>query len=129
MRFVAFGILTAMVFGAGCALQAGDPGEATGPSAELRTSETTPKTHESVSQTSAGAAVVPNPEPSPWFPTDPGMAEDSTGSNPEPSPWQPDNPSAPAGTSVDPHGGGGAGSTSGNAGSTSGNAGSTPNRP
>ena len=127
MRLVAFGILAAMVFGAGCALQTGDPGEATGPSTELRTTQA-PRTHESVTPTGASAPVVPNPEPSPWFPTDPGMAEDSTGTNPEPSPWQPANPTAAAGTSVDPQGGGGAGSTSGNAGSTSGNAGSTPNR-
>jgi hypothetical protein len=123
MRLVAFGILTAMLFGAGCALQAGDPGEAAGPSTELTTSQTTPRTHESVTPTGAGSAVAPNPEPSPWFPTDPGMADDSTGSNPEPSPWHPDTPTAAAGTSTDPQGGGGG------AGSTSGNAGSTPNRP
>jgi hypothetical protein len=121
MRLVAFGILTAMVFGAGCALQAGDPGEPAGPSTEITTSQT-PRTHESVTPTGASSAV-PNPEPSPWFPTGPGMAEDSTGSNPEPSPWQPDTPTAAAGTSGDPQGGGGS------TGSTSGNAGSTPNRP
>jgi len=122
MRLVAFGTLVAMVFGAGCALQAGDPGEPTGTSTVLTASGGTPKVFQAMTPAGAGSATPPNPEPSPWFPTGPQMDEDSTGSNPEPSPWHPDTPTEGAGTAGDPQGGA-AGPTTGSAG------GSTPNHP
>jgi hypothetical protein len=124
MRLVAFGILAAMVFGAGCALQAGDPGEP-GASTEPGPTLTTARIHQAGTPPVAGSAAPPNPEPSPWLPTGPaggGLDEDSTGANPEPSPWQPDPLSQGALTTGTPQ--------SGSAGSTTENAnGSTPNRP
>ena len=125
MRLVAFGILAAML-GAGCAFQAGDPGDpAGGTPTALTTSDTTPKVHAAVNPTgaSSSAANPPNPVPSPWTPSgDVAMDEESNGANPEPSPWQPDNPSESAGVNGDPQRGAATG-TSESAG------GSTPNRP
>jgi hypothetical protein len=128
MRLVTLGILAAMA-GAGCAFQAGDPGEPSGPTpapaTQLTTTQATPKIH------AAASAAPPNPEPSPWLPTAPaagdvGMSDQGgTGQNPEPSPWVPDPPSEGAGkTTNDPgNAGSGGGSTTGNSG------GSTPNQP
>jgi hypothetical protein len=125
MRLVAFGIIAAMLLGAGCALQPGDPGEATEPSTELRTSQSTAKIHQATTPAGASSAnAPPNPEPSPWVPTDPGspgLNDDSTGANPEPSPWHPDV-MPKAGATGDPETGG-AGPTSGTS------LGSSPNRP
>jgi hypothetical protein len=122
MRLVAFGIFAALTFGAGCALEAGDPGEPAAGSMEHITPQGTPKVHPTLTPTTGvSSAAPPNPEPSPWFPTDPGMADDSTGNNPEPSPWLPQTPSTAAGTSTEPQGTG--------TGTTSGNSGSTPTRP
>jgi hypothetical protein len=126
MRLVAIGFLAALL-GAGCALQAGDPGDdPTSPSTELRAAGTTPKVH--------GATVNPaasiNPEPSPWAPTADIKIDDdsngtnepngSNGQNPEPSPWAPQS-SVTGGVGA-PLGGAGRG-TAGASG------GSTPNRP
>jgi hypothetical protein len=126
MRLVAFGILAAML-GAGCAFQAGDPGDpAGGTPTALTTSDTTPKVHPAVNPTgaSSSAANPPNPEPSPWTPSgDVAMDEESNGANPEPSPWQPDTPSQSAVLNGgDPQRGAATGTTSGSTG------GSTPNR-
>jgi len=124
MRLVAFGILAAML-GAGCAFQAGDPGDpAGGTPTALTTSDTTPKVHAAVNPTGASSSspTPPNPEPSPWTPNgDVAMDEESSGSNPEPSPWQPDTPSERAGANDDPQ--------SGAATRTRTVVGPTPNRP
>ncbi len=123
MKLVAFGILAAMLRRRMRGREAGDPGEPAGGATEHSSSlQATPKVHSSVTAAGASSAVPPNPEPSPWFPTDPGMAEDdSTGNNPEPSPWIPKTPTAAAGTSTDPETGG--------TGATSGNSGSSPRGP
>lgn len=124
MRLVAFGILAAMV-GAGCAFQAGDPGDPVGGSRELTTTQSAPKLHDSTS--AAASSTPPNPEPSPWFPIGPGgvgMDDDSNTANPEPSPWHPGPPSEGPDTTGDPQNGSGTGSTTGSAGGTS-----TPSHP
>ncbi|HEY5240123.1 MAG TPA: hypothetical protein VIJ22_01600 [Polyangiaceae bacterium] len=119
MRLVAFGILAAMM-GAGCALQAGDPGDPGGGSTELTTTQSGPKLHDSTS--AAASSAPPNPEPSPWFPIGTGgVGMDDDIANPEPSPWHPGPPSEGLNTTGDPQNGG-AGSTAGSAGGTS-----TPN--
>jgi hypothetical protein len=127
MRLVAFGFLAALV-GAGCALQAGDPGDdPTSPSSEVRTAEQTgPKVH---SATVSPAASI-NPEPSPWAPvadikvdndsTDPNDSNGPNGQNPEPSPWK---GSLTTGGVGDPQSGSAGGTTTGASG------GSTPNKP
>jgi hypothetical protein len=89
MRLLAFGILAA-VLSAGCALEAGDPGQTvetaeTGNSTTL--SVTTPAKIRTASAAPTGTA--PNPEPSPWFPQTANVAmPDDDNENPEPSPWQ-----------------------------------------
>jgi hypothetical protein len=122
MRLVGFGLVAALLFGAGCALQAGEPGDPAGTSKDIATGDTTPMVRQAaMSPQPAGSS---NPEPSPWLPGSPatGMDEQSNGASPEPSPWHPDTPSE--GTTGDQGGGGGGTST------TSGSAGgSTPNRP
>ena len=123
MRLVAFGILAAMV-GAGCALQAGDPGDPAGGSAEVTTTQSAPKLHDSTSAQGAASSAPPNPEPSPWFPIAPSAMGIDDGSNPEPSPWHPGPPSEGQDTTGDPQNGGSTGSRTRSAGGTS-----TPNYP
>ena len=123
MRLVAFGLLAATLFGAGCALQPGDPGEAVGTSTELGTTPT-PKIR--VATTPQGASSsspnLPNPEPSPWVPVDP-MDPNAAGDNqnPEPSPWNQGLPSE--------QGGNAGGNPGGNTGAGSGSEGTTGSRP
>jgi hypothetical protein len=112
MRLVAIGILAAAILGAGCALQAGDPGDPGGTSTGLTPARTIP----GIGPAGVGSAdpAAPNPEPSPWVPSDPGvgMDDDSTGASPEPSPWNPNVRSGGADT-PDPQGGSAAGANEG----------------
>jgi hypothetical protein len=116
MRLVTFGILAAML-GAGCALQTGEPGEPSGSSAELTTTQAAPKVRNATAAAGAASGTAPNPEPSPWFPTDPNSVglDEQPIANPEPSPWIPVDRGGTGGTST----GEGEGTTSGNSGSTS----------
>ena len=112
MRLVAIGLLAATLFGAGCALQPGDPGEATGTSPELAATPT-PKFRAATTPQGASSSTPPppNPEPSPWMPVNP-MDPSTTGTNPEPSPWNQGLPSYGQGGTQAGNTGGGTGSGS-----------------
>lgn len=119
MRLIAFGILAAML-GAGCALEAGDPGAASGVSTQLPSSASPRILLGNSPQGVASAAPIDNPEPAPWAPGDPvvSMDDQSGGNNdnPEPSPWHPLNPveQTSAGDPTQQQGGGSPGTSSGN---------------
>ena len=89
MRLVAFGILAAML-SAGCAFEAGDPGDPGAATTDLASGQA-PKVRTAATPANSAA---PNPEPSPWDPGPTVSVEDqpTNADNPEPSPWRPINP-------------------------------------
>jgi hypothetical protein len=111
MRLAAFGILVALM-GAGCALQAGDPGGDDDPTkpatTELRPAQALP-VPVGTTVNPASSAAPPNPEPSPWNPkANVETYDDSAEDNPEPSPWVPHSsvPGGPGGPQSGPGAGG-----------------------
>ena len=131
MRLLAIAMLAA-VLGAGCALEAGDPGTGAPGANGQDTSGSTlsfgqgrvPKAHAlaAAPQGASSVGTMDNPDPAPWMvggQGTSGASDDSTGSNPDPAPWHDPGEDTVQGYGSQPQPGGNAGSGAGGNASTS----------